>query len=228
MTTWQKLRWTATGALGRRLLAVWLRTCRTKVRGLEEYARVRSERKPVIFLIWHGRLLIAPYFFRKRAVAALVSPSRDGEFIARIGAGWGFRLIRGSSSHSMVRAWAKMKQELGRGGELIIVPDGPRGPDRRLKPGALKLARDTGALLVPFSYSSSRKRFLKSWDRFLLVYPFSRIVAIYGKPIAVPAGADDEALETQRRDVARARADLEAEADSYFDKSPGVFVSPRA
>lgn len=216
MTSLQNLRWQAIGALGRRLLAVWLRTCRISVRGFEDYAKARREGRPVIFLIWHGRLLFVPYFFRKRGVAALVSPSKDGEIIARIGQGWGFRLIRGSSSHSIVRAWGDMVRDLKQGGELIIIPDGPRGPNRQLKAGAIKLARATGALLVPFSFSASRKRFLKSWDRFLIVYPFSRIAAIYGKPIAVPAGADEEAMEARRRDVEHALDDLDAEADGYF------------
>lgn len=216
MTKWEDFRWWAIGALGRRLLAVWLRTCSIRVLGRDEYARVRREGRPVIFLTWHGRLLFVPYFFRKRRVAALVSPSRDGEFIARIGRGWGFRLIRGSSSHPIIKAWADMLRELRRGGELVIIPDGPRGPDRQLKAGALKLARDTGALLVPFSFSASRKRFLKSWDRFLLPCPFSRIVAIYGRPLAVPAGADEEALEARRREVEGALVALDAEADACF------------
>jgi lysophospholipid acyltransferase (LPLAT)-like uncharacterized protein len=220
MTAWQKIRWSATGALGRRLLAVWMRSCRIRVQGLDAYERARREGRPVIFLIWHGRLLIVPYFFRKRGIAGLVSPSRDGEFIARIGEGWGFRVIRGSSSHSIVRAWAAMREELRHGGELIIVPDGPRGPNRQLKSGALRLARDTGALLVPFSFSASRKRFLKSWDRFLLSYPFSKIAAIYGKPIAVPPQADDEALKNLRQEIERAITDLDSEADSCFGEHP--------
>lgn len=220
MNAWQNFRWAVTGALGRRLLAVWLGSCRTRVRGLEEYERVRRAGRPVIFLIWHGRLLFVPYFFRKRGIAALVSPSRDGEIIARIGEGWGFRLIRGSSSHSIVRAWAAMREALRRGGELIIVPDGPRGPSRRLKPGAIRLARDAGALLVPFSFSASRRRFLESWDRFLLPRPFSRITAIYGKPIAVPPEADDEMMERQGREVEQALTALDAEADADFGEHP--------
>jgi lysophospholipid acyltransferase (LPLAT)-like uncharacterized protein len=163
--------------------------------------------------------MVAPYFFRKRGIAALVSPSRDGEILTQIVSRWGYRIIRGSSSHSIVRAWVEMKNELRRGGELIIIPDGPRGPSRILKTGAVKLARETGALLVPFSFSASKRKFLKSWDKFLLFYPFSKIVAIYGKPIAVLPGQDEESLEKERRRVEQTLTALDAEADSFFVKA---------
>jgi len=65
-----------------------------------------------------------------------------------------------------------MISELKQGGEVIIVPDGPRGPNREMKLGGLKLAQETGAYLVPFTFSTSRKKFLGSWDSFLLFYPF--------------------------------------------------------
>ena len=149
---------------------------------------------------------------------ALVSPSEDGEIIARIALGWGFKIIRGSGSHSIVRAWLEMKKELEKGGELIIVPDGPRGPARRLRPGCLKLAQETGALLVPFSFSASRKRFLKSWDRFLVFYPFSRIVAVYGRPLTIGENLDDAGLDRERLRVAEVLTALDAQADDCFEK----------
>jgi lysophospholipid acyltransferase (LPLAT)-like uncharacterized protein len=160
--------------------------------------------------------MLVPYFFRNRRITALVSPSRDGEIITQIGLGWRFRVIRGSASHSIVRAWVEMRQELRKGGELIIVPDGPRGPARRLKQGGLKLAQDTEALLIPWSFSAKRKRFLRSWDRFLLFYPFSRIVAIYGKPMTVSPVLDESEFETERKRIERALSALDAEADSHF------------
>jgi lysophospholipid acyltransferase (LPLAT)-like uncharacterized protein len=217
MSAWEKLRWKTLGFLGRILLGVWAKTSRIQVLGEDEYRKAGEAGKPIILLVWHGRLMLAPYFFRKRGMAALVSPSRDGEIIARIAEGWRFRIVRGSGSHSMVRAWVEMKQELGKGGQLIIVPDGPRGPDRRLKPGCLKLAQETGALLVPWSFSAARKRYLRSWDRFLLFYPFSRIVAIYGHPMAIPATLDESELETERLRVERALTLLDAEADSRLE-----------
>jgi lysophospholipid acyltransferase (LPLAT)-like uncharacterized protein len=216
MPVWQKLRWRMFGFLGRLVLRVWAKSSRIKVLGEEEYRKARRAGKPVILILWHGRLMLAPYFFRNRGISALVSPSRDGEVIARIALGWRFRIVRGSGSHTMVRAWVEMSQDLRKGGELIIIPDGPRGPDRVLKTGCLKLAQDTGAVLVPWSFSSSRKKHFESWDRFLFFYPFSRIVCLYGKPLSVPPALDEAEFESERRRVEAALKALDAEADAHF------------
>jgi lysophospholipid acyltransferase (LPLAT)-like uncharacterized protein len=216
MPVWPKLRWKLYGFTGRLILRTWAMTSRTSVLGAEEYRKAKAAGKPVILLLWHGRLMLAPYFFRNRGISALVSPSRDGEIIARIALGWRFRIVRGSGSHAMVRAWVEMRQDLRKGGELIIIPDGPRGPDRVLKPGCLKLAQETGAVLIPWSFSASRKKHLKSWDRFLFFYPFSRIVSIYGKPITVSPALVEAEFESERKGVEAALKALDAEADSYF------------
>jgi lysophospholipid acyltransferase (LPLAT)-like uncharacterized protein len=218
MSLWEKLRWKAIGVLGRFLLRCWAKTCRITVVGDKEYRKLRREDKPVILLIWHGRLFLGPYFFRRRGIVALISPSKDGEIIAQIASGWGYRILRGSSSHAVIRAWAEMKKELQQGGELVIVPDGPKGPDRVLKPGCLKLAQETGAFLVPFSFSASRKRFLGSWDNFLLFYPFSRVVAVFGQPLQVAASLDEKSFEKERRKLESLLIELNAAADRYFEK----------
>lgn len=218
MSVWEKARWKAVGILGRLFLRVWAKTSRITVLGEEEYRKAKEEGRPIIFIIWHNRLLLIPYFFRKRGITGLVSPSGDGEILTQIGLPWGYRAIRGSGSHAMVRAWMKMKHTLLEGGELIIIPDGPRGPDRVLKPGCLKLAQDTGALIVPWSYSASRKRRFKSWDRFMFFYPFSRIVALYGKAETISPGLNEEEFEQERRRIEEVLNMLDAEADAHFDK----------
>jgi len=146
----------------------------------------------------------------------LVSPSEDGEIIAQIITRWGYKALRGSSSHSIIRAWNEMKRELEKGGELIIVPDGPRGPGRKMKPGAVKLAKETGAYLVPFTFSSSKRKTLKTWDRFVIPRPFTRFVAVYGNPIAVESNLNHEGLGKKIREVEESMNRLDQEADSFF------------
>jgi len=216
MSLWEKLRWKAVGVLGRSILWVWGKTSRIKVLGEDGYLKAKQAKKPVILLLWHGRLMLVPYFFRNRRISALVSPSREGEILTQIGSGWRYRAIRGSASHSIVRAWVVMRQELRQGGELIITPDGPRGPDRLLKPGCLKLAQDTGAVLIPWSFSSSRKKHLRSWDRFLFFYPFSRIVCIYGRPITVSPALNEAEFESERKRIEAALQAVDTEAGSHF------------
>lgn len=183
-----RIRWALTGIMGKALLWLWAKSVRMRVEGWDEYARLRAEGKPVVILAWHRRIFLPPYFFRKRGVMPLISPSQDGEIIAQIVRRWGFKVSRGSSSHSIIRAWFEMKDELDRGGEVLIVPDGPRGPARVLKPGCVKLAQQTGAVLVPFTFSASKTKVFGSWDRFVVFLPFSRVLVRLGPPIAVDPG----------------------------------------
>ena len=216
MSAFRKIRWSLTGIIGKWLLWLWAKSSRTTVIGEEQYQELRRQKKPVIILIWHGRIFYAPYFFRRRGIVPLVSPSEDGEIIAQIIARWGYKTLRGSSSHSIIRAWNEMMRELEEGGELIIVPDGPRGPDRKMKPGAIKLAKETGAYLVPFSFSSSKKKNLRSWDSFLIPLPFSRIVAIYGEPFTINPDLNKVNFDKKIQRAQNALIDLDRRADDYF------------
>jgi len=205
------------GIIGKIVLWLWAKSCRMTVIGEENYKRLRKRSKPVIIMVWHGRIFFVPYFFRRRGMMPLVSPSKDGEIASQIMSRWGYKIIRGSSSHVMVRAWNGMKKELQNGGEVILVPDGPRGPNRKLKKGALKLAIETGAYLVPVSFSASKKKFLKSWDNFLIIKPFSKVVAIYGKPIQPELFKDEKSLQKRCKEIEAVLIQLDNEADRFFD-----------
>lgn len=205
------------GIIGKIVLWLWAKSCRMTVIGEENYKRLRKRSKPVIIMVWHGRIFFVPYFFRRRGMMPLVSPSKDGEIASQIMSRWGYKIIRGSSSHVMVRAWNGMKKELQNGGEVILVPDGPRGPNRKLKKGSLKLALDTGAYLVPVSFSASKKKFLKSWDNFLIIKPFSKVVAIYGKPIQPELFKDEKSLQKRCKEIEAVLIQLDNEADRFFD-----------
>ncbi len=213
----ERIRWGLTGILGRIILWVWCKLARIEVKGEEEYRILRSKRIPVIILVWHGRIFLVPYFFRHRGSAPLISPSRDGEIVSSIMSRWGYKIIRGSSSHSIIKPWNEMKKELQRGGEVIIVPDGPRGPNRKMKIGCLKLAQETGAYLIPFTFAASRKRFFKSWDQFMIFLPFSRVLAVYGPPILVSPELGEQELEREREKIERIFVDWEREIDGQFN-----------
>jgi len=213
----ERLYWSAISFLGKALVWFLGESAQKTILGEKPYIKLRKKNKPVIFILWHGRILFASYFFRKRGITALVSPSRDGEIIAAILSGWGYKLLRGSGSHSVVEEWKRMKRLMAEGEELIIVADGPKGPERKMKPGAVKLARETGAYLVPFTFSTKKKKFLKSWDRFLLFFPFVKLVAIYGKPIRVRPDLKTHELEEKRLCIEKHLINLEENADRYFN-----------
>lgn len=218
MAFFQKIRWILVGVLGKWILWLWAQSTRMTVLGESDYKTLKAQKKPVIFLVWHGRIFIVPFFFRKRGIMPLISPSQDGEIVAQIMSRWGYNILRGSGSHTIIGAWNEMIKELKKGGELIIVPDGPKGPNRKMKLGGLKLAQTSGAYLVPFTFSTARKKFLKSWDSFLMFTPFSKVVAIYGQPITVDSNLTSDELENERLKIEKILVQLDIETDQYFDK----------
>ncbi len=204
--------------LGKGLYRLWMASARLTVVGDEHYRRLRERGKPVVIAVWHRRILYTTFFFRRRGIMPLVSPSADGEIVVRLASGLGYRFMRGSGSHSMLRAWGGLRRELLGGGQVIIVPDGPKGPAHVMKAGALRLSQSTGAAILPFSYSTTRKKFLNTWDRFLVFYPFHRVVAVYGEPQWVAPDLSEEEFEQQRRLLERRLRDLDAWADGYFER----------
>lgn len=201
-------------------MGLWMKLCRWSVRGEEAYRALRREKRGAVLLVWHGKIFAVPYFFRKQGLMPLVSPSRDGEFVARVMDGWGYKIIRGSGSHPMKAAWIEMKRELAAGGAVIIVPDGPKGPDRKFKLGAVKLAAETGAALIPWSFRAKRRRILRSWDRFELFFPLTRVAAVFGTPFDVKPDFSPEALEAERLRAEDIMTAFDAGVDRFFEAGP--------
>jgi len=203
---------------GKVLIGLWMKLCCWRIEGDEAYRALRQAGRPVVLLIWHGKIFVVPYFFRKRRIMALVSPSKDGELVSRLMDGWGYKLIRGSGSHPMKTAWIEMMKELKAGGEVMIIPDGPKGPDRKFKLGAIKLATETGAALVPFSFTAKRRKILHSWDRFEMFFPFTKIAAVYGAPIEVPRNLPPDLMEDERLRAEKIMLDFEAGVETRFPR----------
>jgi len=218
MSVFRELKLRFIGFLGKLILGVWTKSARLTVIGEDRYQELRNQKKPVVLLIWHGRLLVVPFLFKKRGILALISPSEDGEILARIVSGW-CKVLRGSSSHSIVKAWGVMRKELDKGGEVVIVPDGPKGPNRKMKLGALKLSQQSGAYLVPFTFAASRKKTLNSWDSFLIFYPFTRVVALFGDPIVVDPKLRGDDLEIERQRIEQILLHLDDKATTFLNYS---------
>jgi len=185
--------------------------------GYPESCLARGER--VICAFWHGRLLMMPFAYPGQRVVILISQHRDGEYISRIARALGFQVIRGSATRGGVRALRQIIRALKEGLNLVITPDGPKGPRAKVKSGVIEIARLTGAPIVPVSFSAVRRRFLKSWDAFLLPLPFSRAVYIWGEPIYVePMATKEEVAKYQ--DILAERLDLlTMKADEYIKSS---------
>jgi hypothetical protein len=183
--------------LGVPIIAALGATLNWKVEGLEHLSFEGNGRRPIM-AFWHGRVLSATYFFRRRGIVVMISENFDGEWIARIIESFGFRTSRGSTSRGGQRALLQLKREMERGLPSGFAVDGPRGPARKAQPGAVWLAKLTGNPVVPFHMEASGYWSLKTWDRTQIPKPFATVALTVGHPIDVPSDADEAMLEKKR------------------------------
>jgi hypothetical protein len=192
-------------------------TLRLTEQGVEALQPRWTEGRPLIYAVWHGRILMIPWLNARlrrthgaRTVRVLASRSRDGELVARWVTRFGLSVVRGSSSRGGAGALRALAVSVRAGHDVAVVPDGPRGPRERLQAGVVVLAAATGAPIVPLAFAARPARRLASWDRFLVPAPFARAAVVFGKPAMVPRGAD---RETARADVERALREVTETAD---------------
>jgi lysophospholipid acyltransferase (LPLAT)-like uncharacterized protein len=192
-------------------------TLRLTVCGLGPLVPLWGAGRPLIYVAWHGRILMIPWLNARlrrthgaRATRVLVSRSRDGELMARFVARFGLEAVRGSSSRGGVGAVRALAAAMSAGEDIAIIPDGPRGPARRVQPGAVALAALTGAPIVPLAVAARPARHLATWDEFLVPGPFARCAAVFGAAIPV---ARDEDRETACLALGRALDELTRDAD---------------
>jgi lysophospholipid acyltransferase (LPLAT)-like uncharacterized protein len=183
------------------IFRLWARTLRFQVEDPENViALVRDQ--PVIFAIWHNRLLMLPRVFDPcfptRQSFGLISASRDGDLVSILIERSGYGTIRGSSSRKGVSALRQLVDTLAAGSNVLLTPDGPRGPVYEASQGAVFLAQKTGAPVVPIHMEYSSCWRLKSWDRFIVPRPFAKLRAIFGAPIYVESTTDTEQFEAER------------------------------
>ncbi len=185
-------------------------TVRPQIRGVEHLERhLETNPKGAIIVFWHSQISIMPLVRRhvSRPAKMLVSNHRDGDIIANAVRGFGIDFIRGSTSNQKkkfkqkdgVRAFIQMAKAIERGDIVGITPDGPRGPAGVVHPGVVKLSNKTGAPILACAFAASRSKRLNTWDRFQLVFPFSRIALVLSPPVQL---SGDEDMETAAQMVA--------------------------
>jgi cation diffusion facilitator family transporter len=201
------------------LVRLFWATCRVQARpGFEAARATVRESRSVIPVYWHQHTLFgvrALLDLREDGlkVGFLISPSVDGTAPAMLVGRIGGHVIRGSSTHTGARALRDyyetiVKQEIS----PAITPDGPRGPIHEFKPGAVMLSQITGKPILPVSIAASRTFRFRTWDRFELPLPFSRVVIAYGEPVRMPRGLDAESLSRMQVEMAASLQALQAEA----------------
>jgi lysophospholipid acyltransferase (LPLAT)-like uncharacterized protein len=189
-------------AFGYWLLQVWARTLRFKV---DDRAGVvhKPVTKNYIGCLWHNRLLVMPYILKRftpnRHGAALISASHDGDLLTDAIHRFGFDVVRGSTSRLGASALLQLSQVLEGGGDVVITPDGPRGPAYELGPGLVFLAQKTGASILPINLEYSSCWRFNNWDRFILPRPFSLVRVTFAEPHHVADTNSPEQFESERQ-----------------------------
>ena len=154
--------------------------------------------EPVILAFWHEQLVMMPFAYRGKQVCIMVSHHRDGELITRALRPLRIGTARGSSTRGWSGALKGMLRAHRDGADLAFAPDGPRGPRYVAKSGVLQVARATGVPIVPVAAAARWCRRIRSWDRLIIPFPWSRIVYVVGEPLDVAANAGSAEIEQAR------------------------------
>lgn len=219
-------------AIGPTLGAQYIRLVRRTVRwewvGRDVLDDVLAHRSTVVAAFWHGRILMmAPVAEESvRPMHVVISANRDGELIARLIRKFGVETLRGSTRNPQ-RSRGKggnavLRASLGKleAGDLIaITPDGPRGPRMRAQGGVAAMSAWTDTPVIPMAWATRRARVLRSWDSFLLPWPFDRGVYVVGTPI-LPGGEGEAAVEAHRLAIERGLNAVTRLADERVGRVP--------
>ena len=175
-------------------------TFRVEVKGWrDEFA---DPDRQLIHVFWHNRICgLLPLWtkrFKTRETVVLASASKDGAAIEAAVGVYGVGSVRGSSSRRGAAALIALKKVAKSGKDLIITPDGPRGPRYSMQPGVIKLAQTTGLPLLPISLFFENCWRLKTWDRFVIPKPFSKMTLIFREPLEIPRQLCEDEFETVR------------------------------
>ena len=186
--------------------------------GYEKFVKAMNDSRPAVIVAWHGSLMIPIYCFRKRNIVIMTSLSEDGDTLTRILYMMGFGAVRGSSSRGGMRGLLEMVKLMNSGMNGAITVDGPRGPRKEVKAGAVVLAKKANALLVPIGLGYSNPLYLKNWDKTEIPLPGSTAVMVTGDPFGI---ADDITIEDGCKLIRDRIMQCEAEACEHIKLARG-------
>ena len=186
---------------GYRAIAALGSTLRWRTEGLEHFDTIANSGRQPVMAFWHGRILSATYFFRRRGIVVMTSENFDGEWIAGIIERFGYGTARGSTSRGARKALLQLTREMEAGRPAGFTVDGPRGPARIAQSGAVWLAQATGNPVLPFHLEADRHWSLRSWDRTQIPKPFTTVGVAIGEPLEVASETTDQQLETVRQEL---------------------------
>ncbi len=153
------------------------------------------ENKPFILAFWHGQLMMIGHVWKSKAVLNMLASSHsDGRFGAYIAGHFNLKnvsIMSKNKSPSLRKVFKILKDR----NYIGITPDGPRGPNKKVSEGIIKIAIHSQVPIIPLGFASNKNLKLKSWDSFLITYPFSKCRFVWGEPITIPSSTKDDDLD---------------------------------
>ncbi len=182
------------------LTGIWFASCPLQIRGQEKMHKQMAKGAAIV-PIWHYSVFYMLYHLRQYPGVAMVSASKDGEYIARVAKLLGFETVRGSANRFGIRALKAMVKQVQQGKNAGIVADGSQGPPLKVQPGVIMLAAKSGSPILPMVWAVKRYKAFNSWDHTVLPLPFSPMVLQYGDLIYVEKKLTSELVEKYRLQV---------------------------
>lgn len=195
--------------LGALILEVLWWTSRLKIVNLDRLETLLKEQGAVVPVFWHQHLLMCARFMASSKIKGMkpgfmISPSVDGQAPTMLAEIYGCHVVRGSGSYTGVRAVRGVYNAIVKEGiSPTITPDGPRGPRFVMKPGAIFTAQISGKAVVPIAYAASPAKLLRTWDKFVIPFPFARLRIAIGEPYFPPKRMTEEEMEAAQKELER-------------------------
>ncbi len=215
----QKITLFAAQILAKPFLRLYQATLSVKVIHRNYLRELLRRKQNFIICFWHENMFLPLLVNQNLDSHVLVSQHFDGELIARVLQAFGIPSIRGSSTRGGKEAYQIMKNRMLKEHFIMtFTPDGPTGPRRKMKLGAILLASETGAPILPIGVAATRYRRLNSWDRLLIILPGSHCVHKYGQPVYIPPVKKMDELKEYARKVEAILNRLDKEAEAWLKK----------
>jgi lysophospholipid acyltransferase (LPLAT)-like uncharacterized protein len=205
-------------SLSRACITMLSGSLRIQSKGEKYIKEVNKEKRPIVFVFWHGRQFIFVNYMAHKNICIMSSTSRDGILQANILKKFGYEIIYGSSAKSPVRALVGSIKKIRMGFNVAFAVDGPTGPIHKVKPGALFLAKKTNGVIIPGTFFAFPAITLGAWDKYLLPLPFSRAIILFGKPFYPLPSLNDNIIEKECVYIEEMLNEMTAKADAFFKK----------
>lgn len=167
------------------IVNVLCKSLRITFKNKEVIDKLENENQKFVLAFWHGSMLLPWYLQRHKNFAGLTSKSKDGDLLNKVLKLWGYNVVRGSSTEGGEVALGILLDYAKNGCSISITPDGPLGPHRKMKAGAVIAAKKSGLPLVLVGVGFKGKRNLKSWDKFTVPKLSTKAKVVYSDPIRI-------------------------------------------